>query len=200
MKKQNGILIAVSVGVLLAVTPLLTLQAADVQQKRELPAVLMGTGSTATATVEAIDHTSRAVTLRNKSGESISFVAGEEVRNLAQVEVGDVVMVAYNVGLVMALAPASSGIQARRDTLETGRAELGQKPAGIVRKTVEVTATVRNVDMENRTVTLQGPKRTLILPVAEDIDLGSIKVGDQVDAMYRESLAIKVEPAQVSAK
>lgn len=110
------------------------------------------------------------------------------------------IQLAYNVGLVMALTPSSSGIQACRDTLETDRAELGQKPAGIVRKTVEVTATVRGVDTENRTVTSQGPKRTVVLSVAEDIDLGSIKVGDQVDAMYRESLAIKVEPAPVSAK
>jgi hypothetical protein len=34
------------------------------------------------------------------------------------------------------------------------------------------------------------------LPVAADIDLSKFKVGDQVSAMYQESVAIRVDPAQ----
>jgi Cu/Ag efflux protein CusF len=195
MNKQNQTLVAASLGMLLAVTPVYTLHAADAPDTGDLPAVLVGGQVNTTATVEAVDQTTRAVTLRSESGEAISFVAGDEVRNLAQVKVGDIVEVSYSVGLIMALAPSSSGIRERHETIEAGRAELGQKPAGIVRKTVEVTATVRGVDMEKRTVTLQGPLHTVTLPVAEDIDLGSIKVGDQVDAMYRETLAVSVMPA-----
>ncbi|TNE75397.1 MAG: hypothetical protein EP334_10420 [Gammaproteobacteria bacterium] len=200
MKKHDRILIAASVGALLLLAPTIGLQAADVEKKQDLPAVMVGAGSIATATVEAIDHASRTVTLRKKGGESVSFVVSEEVRNLPQVEIGDVVVATYEVGMVMALAPASSGIPARRDTVETARAEPGQKPAGIVRKTVQVSATVRAVDSENRTVTLQGPKQIVTLPVAKDIDLDSFNVGDQVHAMYRESMAIKVEPAPVAVK
>jgi hypothetical protein len=33
------------------------------------------------------------------------------------------------------------------------------------------------------------------LPVADDIDLDRVKVGDMVDAEYVESLAISVQPA-----
>jgi Cu/Ag efflux protein CusF len=138
----------------------------------------------------------RAVSLRTEDGRLVNFTAGEEVRNLAQVRVGDRVVVSYEVGLVMALSPSSgSSINERREKLEAGRAELGQKPAGVIRETIEVIATVRAIDLKNRAVTLQGAKQTVTLPVAEDIKLDGIKVGDQVHAMYRESLAVRVEPA-----
>ncbi len=48
-----------------------------------------------TALVEAINHETREVTLRGPEGNSVSFVASEEARNLGQVAVGDTVMVEY---------------------------------------------------------------------------------------------------------
>lgn len=96
--------------------------------------------------------------------------------------------------MVMALSPTASGLRERTDRLEVGRAAPGQKPAGVVRKTVEATVTVMAVDPKERTLTLKGPLRTVTLPVAEDIDLDAIKVGDQVDAMYQETIAISVQP------
>ena len=161
----------------------------------DVPAVMVGAGVTGTATVEAVNMTTREITLRLEDGKVESFVLGDEVRNLAQVEVGDQVVVNYSVGMIMALNPSSSAIRSRVDRVETDRAELGEKPAGMVRKTVEVTATIIAVDATARTVTLKGPLRTVTLPVAEDIDISKLKVGDQVDAVYQESLAISVQPA-----
>jgi len=195
MNKQSRTLIVTGLGMLLVATPVFTAQAADAPQTRDLPAVVVGGETSATATVEAVDMKTREVTLRAEDGALLNFVAGDEVRNLAQVRVGDIVTVSYKIGLIMSLAPSSSGIRSRHDTVEAGRAEPGQKPAAMVRKTIEATATVRAVDLEKRTVTLQGVRQTVTLPVAEDIDLSSIKVGDQVDAIYRESLAISVQPA-----
>jgi hypothetical protein len=42
---------------------------------------------------------------------------------------------------------------------------------------------------------LKGPQRTIELPVAADLDLSKIKIGDSVGAVYQESLALVVEPA-----
>lgn len=162
---------------------------------RDLPAVMVGAGATGMATVEAVDMASREVTLRLADGELMSFIAGEEVRNLAQVAVGDRVIVQYNIGMIMALSPSDSKVRSRVDRVEAGRAEPGQKPAGIVRKTVEATASIMAVDQKARTVTLQGALRTVTLPVADDIDISKLKVGDMVDAVYQESLAISVQPA-----
>lgn len=161
----------------------------------DLPAVMVGAGAVGMATVEAVDMTSREVTLKLADGELMTFIAGEEVRNLAQVAVGDQVIVEYSIGMIMALNPSGSALRSRVDRVEAGRAEPGQKPAGIVRKTVEATATVMAVDSQARTVTLKGALRTVTLPVAADIDISKVKVGDQVDAVYQESLAISVQPA-----
>lgn len=162
---------------------------------REHPGVLATADETVTATVEAIDMENRVVTLRKEDGSVVDFVAGEEVRNLAQVEVGDKVVVEHQIGLLMLLGPQGSGVHERVDTLEAGRAELGEKPGGIVRKTVQATGSVVGVDRKARTVTLKGALRTVTLQVSEDIDLDTVKVGDQVDAIFQESLAISVRPA-----
>ena len=163
---------------------------------REQPAVAVGLGQVAAATIEAVNKETREITLREADGSLSTIVAGEEVRNFDQIEVGDRVVVRQSIGMVMALSPAAGGLRERTDRLEVGRAEPGQKPAGVVRKTVEARVTVMDVDRKARTLTLKGPLRTATLPVAEDINLDAIKVGDQVDAVYQETIAISVEPAQ----
>ena len=181
---------------LLAAMPLLAQQQEAAPSSRTLPGVAIGAAATAVATVEAIDLATREVTLRQEDGEVVTFIAGEEVRNLAQVERGDRVTVEYDVGLVMALSPPGSGIAARADEIEVARAELGARPGGVVRKTTAATGTVTEIDSEARTVTLRGALQTVTLPVAEDIDLSQVKVGDQVDAVYQETLAVRVEPVR----
>lgn len=162
---------------------------------REMPGVVVGAGQVAAATVEAVNKETREITLREADGSLSTIVAGEEVRNFDQIEVGDRVVVRQSIGMVMALSPAAGGLRERTDRLEVGRAAPGQKPAGVVRKTVEAKVTVMAVDPKARTLTLKGPLRIATLPVAEDIDLGAIKVGDMVDAVYQETVAISVEPA-----
>jgi Cu/Ag efflux protein CusF len=149
---------------------------------------------TVTATVAAIDLTAREVTLKTADGENIVLVVGAEARNLGQIEVGDLVTAEYQVGLVVALGPP--GVEARLQETEVLRTALGERPGGIVRATTAITATITAVDRETRRVTLQGPERTVELPVAEDVDLASVRVGDRVGAMFEESLAILVLPAE----
>ena len=158
------------------------------------PAVAAAASATAIATVEAIDQTTREVTLRKEDGELVTLVVSEEARNLAQVERGDRVIVTYEVGLVVALGPPG-GAPVRVEDTQATRAPLGAKPGGAITQTVAVTATVVGIDAKKRTVTLKGPRQTVDLPVAEDIDLGKVKVGDQVGAVYQESFALVVEPA-----
>lgn len=57
-------------------------------------------------------------------------------------------------------------------------------------------------DMRTRvdSVTFEGAEHTVTLAVDEDIDLSNIRVGDRVDALYQESLAISVEPTSSTAR
>ena len=176
-------------------TPLLA------QQPTQPPAssggVAVGTSASAraTATVEAIDQKTREVTLRKEDGELVTLVVSEEARNLPQVVKGDRVTVVYKVGLVVALGPPGKEPVRVEDT-KAARAPLGEKPGGVIQETIAVTATVVGIDPTTRVVTLKGPRQTLALPVASDIDLSKIKLGDQVGAVYQQSLALNVEAAK----
>jgi hypothetical protein len=147
---------------------------------------------TVTAIVEAIDLDTREIRLRTADGQSVLLVVGAEARNLGQIEAGDTVRAQYQVGLVVGLGPP--GVEARLQETEILRTAAGQRPGGVVRSTTAVTATVLAIDMEQRVVRLQGPERTIDLPVAADVDLASVAVGDRVGAVFEESLAIQVEP------
>ena len=163
-------------------------------QESERPASAVAATITATATVESIDAASRRVSLRRENGEIIELEVSDEVRNLEQVEKGDRVTVAYAVGLVVALSPPGAP-PARVEDVEVVRSAPGAKPGGLIRQRVAVTAKVVAIDAEARRVTLEGPRQTVTLAVADDIDLAQIAVGDQVGAVYEESIAVLVEPA-----
>jgi len=192
MKTLKTVGTAVIVSALLSATAI-----AEVNQggNDSLPAVMTGAQVTSVAVVESVNMKTREVRLREADGKISSFIAGDEVRNLAQVKIGDRVTAQVRIGLVMALNKPGGNMRSREDTMAVGRAELGQKPAGIIVKTVNATAVVTAVDTQARTVTLKGALRTLTLPVAADINLANVKVGDQVDAAYQESVAISVTPA-----
>lgn len=151
---------------------------------------------TTTATVQAVDMENRLVTLKGQRGNVFTIAVGDEVRNLPQVKVGDRVVVTYYEALALKLEKNTrGGITERKSTLSAGRAELGQKLAGVVRENVDIVANIIAVNKKARKVTLKGPKQAITLKVPEDIDISKLKVGDQVIASYVQELAITVEPA-----
>jgi Cu/Ag efflux protein CusF len=168
--------------------------AAPAAAAHDHPAVGAVASATAVATVQAIDQTKREVTLKKENGELVTLVVSEEARNLPQVKKGDRVTVTYQVGLVVALGPPGNQPVRVEDT-QAARTPAGAKPGGIVQQTIAVTATVVEVDQKTRTVTLRGPRQTVALPVADDIDLSKVKVGSQVGAVYQQSLGLLVEEA-----
>ncbi len=118
--------------VMFAATPLFAQQPAQ-QQAQPAPRGAAAS-ATAMASVEAINQTTREVTLRKEDGELVSLVVSEEARNLSQVEKGDRVVVTYEVGLVVALGQPGS-TPARVEETEVGRAPLGAKPGGSIKQT-----------------------------------------------------------------
>jgi hypothetical protein len=75
-----------------------------------------------------------------------------------------------------------------RDEMEIPPAALGQ---GVL---VEMTATVEDVDMASRLVTLKGPEGGMLTVQAgpEVKNLGEVKKGDQVKVSYYRSMAVDV--------
>ena len=151
---------------------------------------------TTTATVRAIDMKNRLVTLKPKSGQPFTIHAGEEVRNLSQVRVGDQVVMKYTEAMAVRInRDTSGGIASRKESTSGERAALGQKSAGTVRNTVNIVANVLAIDRQSRRITFQGPEDTVTVKAPTDVDISRLDVGDQVLLTYVEELAVSVEPA-----
>jgi Cu/Ag efflux protein CusF len=148
------------------------------------------------ATVEKIDRSTREVTLKRHDGSLVTIVAGEEVRNFNQIRVGDLVEAEIIEALAVLVEPANTQVRERRDEVTMTRAPLGQRPAASTTRTVDIVATVQDVDPKARWITVRGAVQTVQLKVDESVDLSRIKRGDNVRAVYIETISIRVVPGR----
>ena len=155
---------------------------------------------TVVATVEEIDKPQRLVTLKGPKGNLLPLKVGPDVRNFDQVKVGDRVVVRYAEALSLTLKKDGKELRSSSDTADGARAAAGERPAGVVAEQIEVTADVIAVNAKTQTVTLRGPKHTVDLRLRDPKQFKLIKVGDQVEAVYTQALALSVEPAARTGK
>ena len=59
-----------------------------------------------TATIQAIDSTTRSLTLRNKDGEEDTFRVGPDMKRFNELKVGDKIEITYTEALLVSVAPA----------------------------------------------------------------------------------------------
>jgi Cu/Ag efflux protein CusF len=148
----------------------------------------------ATAKVKAIDQKTRHVTLQRADGSLVKFVAGDEVRNLAQVKVGDEVTVTYYESLAYEVKKPGEAVPGTAVAEGLGRAKLGEKPGAVGAQATTVTATIAAIDKAAMTVTLRGPDGdTTTIKARDPQKLDRVAVGDLVEITYTEALAISVE-------
>jgi hypothetical protein len=148
----------------------------------------------AAAKVVHIDADSRTVTLLGPEGRRFNVVAGPEVRNFAQIAVGDEVVIEYIRALSLHVQK-NNGFRERSEQVGGATAVPGAKPAGVVGRELRIVADVIGVDANKSTITLRGPDgNTVELDVRNPDHFKVVKVGDQVEANFVESVAIAVQP------
>ncbi len=155
--------------------------------------------SSISAKVAAIDLAKRTVTLVGPEGKNLVVEAGDKVRNLDQIQVGDKVTVDYYEGLLAQVnAPGAA-------TNEVGmmdaavRAAKGERPGGGVATSVTATVTIEFVDNFRHVVQFKGPTGNLTVlqvkrPEFREM-LKNLKAGDTVNLTYFEAVAVSVRPA-----
>ena len=150
-----------------------------------------------TATVEAIDQSTRMVTLKGPQGNSITFKAGEEVRNLPQVKVGDLVNVGYYESLDVRVLKEGESAAAAGESVAMARAKPGEMPAGVVGREVTVNATITAIDKAANLVTLKGENgKSVTVTPRDPKNLEKVKVGDRLVIIYTEAIAVSVEKVE----
>ena len=145
------------------------------------------------AVVEAVNYTTREVTVRNRDGKLTTAVAGPMVRNFNQIRKNDKVSLQYQERVTILTFSGSKAVPSRTEAVDVAGAPLGQKPAGTIVKTSEVIADVVGINHKDRTLTVKEPERTAIVLVDEKVkDFDRIKPGDEIYLRFTKALAISV--------
>jgi hypothetical protein len=148
------------------------------------------------ATIAAIDKSSRTITLKGPKGDEVKVEAGPEVKNFDQLKVGDVVDMRYRETLALELKKGGGMKVEKTEKAGAVGAKPGETPAGVVGRQVTVVGDVIKVEAATQTVTVKGPQRTVELKVRDPEQFKLIAVGDQIQATYTEALALSVTPAK----
>jgi Cu/Ag efflux protein CusF len=147
-----------------------------------------------TAKIEAIDQTSRLVTLKDKDGNLQTIAAGPEVKRFAELKVGDTVTFRYYESIAYQIhkpgqpgsAPVSGGATIARGT--------GPKPAGTVSQQMTATVTIKAIDAKVPSITvLTEDGRTLSLKVDDKKNLEGLGAGDKVEITYTQAFMVTVK-------
>ena len=167
-------------------------------------AALVGTGPgvagaaqtvSITATITAVDKTTRDVTLKGSQGKEVTFSAGPEVKNFDSLKVGDQVKAEYVEALTLELKKGGGLVVQRTEKAAAAGAKPGELPAGAGGRQITIVADVIGVDAAKQTIALKGPQRTIELRIPNAEQFKKIAKGDQVEATFTQAVAISVLPA-----
>jgi Cu/Ag efflux protein CusF len=158
-------------------------------------AVTIGDVVTATFTIEAIDHTSRVVTLKKTDGTTQDIYCGPDVQRFDALKVGDKVTFRYHETLVSMIQrpggtpkPAVTGAVTRTP---------GMQPGGTIATQMTIVVTLEAIDEKVGSITIRTEDgRRLSAKVADPKNLAGYKAGDKVEVTYTQALAISVQPAK----
>jgi hypothetical protein len=137
------------------------------------------------------------VKLQTESGDTVTVVAGKEVKNFASIKVSDRVKVA----IVEQLRVEVTSGAAARDTQEVAStsSEPGEQPSGTLTRTSRSTASIVAIDKTAGTVTLKGQDgNTYTVKPKLKENLDKVQIGDQVifTTTKRVAASVAQAPAQ----
>lgn len=158
--------------------------------------------TTVNAVVETVDPTSRELLLRGgggaQTGSLLSMIASQRIQRLDQIRPGDRVTVRYFQALAAQAVTPFSRTSPPFEGVTVDRRENAPRPGGDVTRVRRGRVMITAVDAGANSVSFLGPNNVPRTVVAENPDVQAfirrLRVGDQVDLVYEEALAISVEP------
>jgi Cu/Ag efflux protein CusF len=157
--------------------------------------ITAGSTSEVKSKVKDIDYKTRKVTLKADNGEEVSFIAGDNIKNLNQVKKGDTVIADYAEAMIFEIKKGGKAV-APSATEMTQSSRPGSTPQGVTARQVTSTVLITDIDKKKPSVTFKtadGEKETFKVRYPERLE--GVKVGDTVNVTYTEALALKVEKA-----
>ena len=147
------------------------------------------------ARVAAVDQKTRVVTLVDDAGNKVNFRADEAVKNLPQMQAGDMLVGEEVESLAVEVRPATAEELATPESVTelVSTAEPGQKPAGLFVRQVKALYTIESIDKPAGGGTLRDSRgASHFVKVREPSVLDRVKVGDTVVVTLTEALRVEV--------
>jgi hypothetical protein len=151
--------------------------------------VIPGEMKTATATVEAVDHATRTVTVKLPDGNFKTIVAPSSVERFDAIKVGDTLTATYYDNIVLRVKkPGEKDVDTASEALTK---TPGKVPGATAATQRTITATITAIDPKIPSITFSGPNNWKYSSRVEDPNaLKTVKVGDKVDITWTEALLV----------
>ena len=146
------------------------------------------------AIVEAVDQETRELKLIDSDGNRYTLVATDLVQNLHLIEARDRIVVEHLESVAFLVVPEGTG-----ELPDVAAVEIGPKdgkPNLRVVDTFMVKATLESLNRSDHIAVLRGEDgRTRTVKLDDDVQLGLIRVGDDVRMRVTEAVAVSVRKA-----
>jgi len=151
-----------------------------------------GDSVTATVTVEAIEQSTRTITVTNDEGVYETIQAPPEMKRFSELKVGDKITARYYDNVVVRLKkPGEAAVDVDSAALTRNEARPGATAA--LQRTITVTVTEK--DPKTSSITVKGPNGyTYSRKAADKKAFAALKVGDQLDMTWTDAVLISVDP------
>jgi hypothetical protein len=146
-----------------------------------------------TATVEAIEASSRTLTLKLKDGTYTDVTAPAAMKRFDEIKIGDTIAARYYENVVVRVKqPGEKDV----DTTSAGAPVTPDGKGGTMARQRTITATISAIDQSIPSITFTGPKGWKYSSKVRDKNaLATVKVGDKVDIVWTEALLVSLDPA-----
>ena len=153
---------------------------------------MTGEQKTVTATIEAIERSSRTVTLKEQNGQYTEISVPADVKRFDALKIGDKITAKYYENIVLRLKlPGEKSTDTDTAAVTPGP---GAKPGGTAATQRTITATITHIDAKVPSITFSGPNGWSYSSRVEDkAALKRVKVGDRVDITWTMAVLISVD-------
>jgi Cu/Ag efflux protein CusF len=145
-------------------------------------------------TIEAIDHTTREVTVKDATGATETYYVGPEAKRFDELKVGDKVTARYYAAVAFQLRkPGAPAPAPATDDVKVVPGK-GPRPGGTMSQQRTATVTVKAVDTKVPSITVvTDDRRTLSFKVDDPKKLHGLQPGDKIDVTYTEAFIVTVQ-------
>jgi hypothetical protein len=153
------------------------------------------------AKITAIDPSTRAVTLKGASGDSVTVTAGPRVL-LDLLQVGQTVNAQYyrSVAFVVNPPQGGNGVPVSSDQFTQVTAQPAQAPGGVALRMVKISGTIVAVNLSSNSISVVNPSGGQVYTIdvtdpARIAMLPSLHLGDTINAVVSQGLAVSITQA-----